>query len=79
MLLGLPRWVAVSCLIVRAAFAVLPIVTSILTIGVVVSAVLSWKNGWWTRFRRIHYSLFTLLAVGYVWFYWYWNVLGFQY
>jgi CubicO group peptidase (beta-lactamase class C family) len=61
------------------AALVLPIVTSILTIGVVVSAVLSWKNGWWTRFRRIHYSLFTLLAVGYVWFYWYWNVLGFQY
>ena len=24
-------------------------------------------------------SLFAVAAVGYVWFYWYWNVLGFQY
>jgi CubicO group peptidase (beta-lactamase class C family) len=61
------------------AALVLPILTSILTIGVVWSAVLVWKDGWWTRFRRIHYSLFAVAAVGYVWFYWYWNVLGFQY
>jgi hypothetical protein len=57
----------------------LPVLISILTVGVAVFAALSWTNGWWTIFRRIHYSLFALLAVGYVWFYYYWNVLGWQY
>jgi hypothetical protein len=61
------------------AALMLPILTSILTIGVAVFAVLSWKNGYWTRFRRIHYTLFAVFAVGLVWFYWYWNVLGVQY
>jgi CubicO group peptidase (beta-lactamase class C family) len=57
----------------------LPIVASILTLGVAVCAVLSWKRGYWTRFRRVHYTLFAVFALGLVWFYWYWNVLGVQY
>ena len=57
----------------------LPILTSILTLGVAVCAVLIWKNGYWTRFRRVHYTLFAIFAVGLVWFYWYWNILGVQY
>jgi CubicO group peptidase (beta-lactamase class C family) len=61
------------------AALMLPIVTSILTLGVAVFAVLSWKNGYWTRFRRLHYTLFAVFAIGLVWFYWYWNVLGVQY
>ena len=61
------------------AALMLPILTSILTLGVAVFAVLSWKNGYWTRFRRIHYTLFAVFALGLVWFYWYWNILGVQY
>jgi len=61
------------------AALMLPILTSILTLGVAVCAVLIWKNGYWTRFRRVHYTLFAVFAVGLVWFYWYWNVLGVQY
>jgi CubicO group peptidase (beta-lactamase class C family) len=57
----------------------LPILISILTLGVAVYAVLIWKEGYWTRFRRLHYTLFAIFAVGLVWFYWYWNVLGVQY
>jgi hypothetical protein len=57
----------------------LPILISILTLGVVVFAVLVWKEGFWTRFRRIHYTLFAVFAVGLVWFYWYWNLMGPQY
>jgi hypothetical protein len=61
------------------AALMLPILTSILTLGVAVFAVLAWKAKYWTRFRRVHYTLFTLAAIGLVWFYWYWNILGVQY
>jgi CubicO group peptidase (beta-lactamase class C family) len=61
------------------AALMLPIVASILTLGVAVFAVLSWRRGYWTRFRRVHYTLFALFAVGLVWFYWFWNILGVQY
>jgi len=57
----------------------LPILTTILSLVVVALAVLAWKNGFWSRFQRIHYTLFALFAVGLVWFYWYWNLLGVQY
>ena len=61
------------------AALMLPILTSILTLGVAVYAVIAWKNGYWTRFRRVHYTLFAIFAVGLVWFFWFWNVLGVQY
>jgi CubicO group peptidase (beta-lactamase class C family) len=61
------------------AALMLPILISILTVGVVVFVVLVWKEGFWTRFRRIHYTLFAIFAVGLAWFYWFWNMLGPQY
>ena len=61
------------------AALMLPILIAILTVGVAVYAVLAWKNGFWTFFRRLHYTLFAAFAIGLVWFYWYWNVLGVQY
>ena len=61
------------------AALMLPIIASILTLGVVVYAVVLWRRGYWTRFRRVHYTLFAVFAIGLVWFYWFWNVLGVQY
>jgi CubicO group peptidase (beta-lactamase class C family) len=61
------------------AALMLPILTTVLSLGVVAFAVLAWKDGFWSRFQRIHYTLFALFAVGLVWFYWYWNLLGVQY
>jgi hypothetical protein len=61
------------------AVLVLPILTSVLTFGVAWFAVRIWRDAPWTRFQRAHYTLFALFAVGLVWFYWYWNILGFQY
>lgn len=61
------------------AALVLPILTTGLSLVVAAFAVLAWKNGFWSRFRRIHYTLFALSALGLVWFYWYWNLLGVQY
>lgn len=64
---------------VLGAALVLPIVTSVLTVGVLICLVLAWKRGFWTVGRRVHYTIFSFLAVGLVWFYAYWNVLGFRY
>jgi len=61
------------------AALMLPILATALTLVVAVFAVRAWREGYWTRFRRIHYTLFALFALGLVWFYWYWNVLGVQY
>ena len=61
------------------AALMLPILTSILTLGVAVLTVLAWMNGYWSRFRRVHYTLFAVFAIGLVWFYCFWNVLGPQY
>ncbi|MCP4663384.1 MAG: beta-lactamase family protein [bacterium] len=58
---------------------VLPILTSLLTVGIAVFVPMAWRGRYWTAGRRVHYTLFAVLAVGYVWFYYYWNVLGFQY
>ena len=61
------------------AALMLPILASVLTLGVAASAVLAWMRGYWTLFRRVHYTLFALFALGLVWFYWFWNILGVQY
>jgi len=61
------------------AALVLPILTSLLTVGVAVFVPLAWRGRYWTTGRRVHYTLFAVMAVAYVWFYFYWNVLGFQY
>jgi hypothetical protein len=90
--LTLVFWIAVTVIVNAAgeslfsgfpptltAALMLPILIAILTVGVAVYAVLIWKEGYWTRFRRLHYTLFAVFAIGLVWFYWYWNVLGVQY
>jgi CubicO group peptidase (beta-lactamase class C family) len=40
---------------------------------------LAWRHRWWTAFRRVHVSLFAFAALAMVWFYAYWNILGWQY
>ena len=57
---------------------VLPIVASLLTIGVVYHAVQAWREGYWRKGRRVHYTLVALAGIYMTVFYWYWNILGFQ-
>ena len=61
------------------AALVLPIITSLLTIGTTIFVVLAWKRRFWNLVRRVHYSFFSLTALALVWFYFHWNILGFQY
>ena len=62
-----------------AALLVLPVLITIMTAALLVLVGAAWKNRWWTTFRRVHASLFALAALGMVWFYVYWNILGWQY
>jgi hypothetical protein len=54
------------------AAAALTIVLAGLTIA-------AWKQGFWGRMARIHYSMVALAALAFVWFLNYWNLLGFRY
>jgi CubicO group peptidase (beta-lactamase class C family) len=64
---------------VFATALILPLAAGILTIGLVVFAVLVWRNGYWGVWGRVHYTLVTLAALGLVWWLNYWNLLGFRY
>ncbi|WP_417449413.1 serine hydrolase domain-containing protein [Kordiimonas sp.] len=57
---------------------VLPIVATLMTIGVVYHAVMAWREGYWRKGRRVHYTLVALAGVYMTIFYAYWNILGFQ-
>jgi hypothetical protein len=61
------------------ALLIIPIVTTVLTAGLVVSAVLAWRHKYWNTAGRLHYSLIVLTCVGFVLWLYQWNWLGFQY
>ncbi|MFC1910977.1 hypothetical protein ACFLXC_06895 [Chloroflexota bacterium] len=58
---------------------VIPIITSLLTLALLVMVALVWKNGYWSILGRVHYTLITLAAVGFVLWVNYWNLLGFRF
>jgi hypothetical protein len=54
---------------------VLAFVSVVLTVGVVVSAILTWWGRFWNVGRRIHYTLVALAALAFAWELLYWNLL----
>jgi len=61
------------------ALLCLPLVASVLTLGLPVFTALAWKNNYWKFMGRLHYSLITLAALAFIPFLVYWNLLGFQF
>lgn len=61
------------------ALLVIPLLTAILTVGLVVFTVLAWRDNYWSVLGRLHYSLVTLAALVFIWFVNYWNLLGFRF
>jgi CubicO group peptidase (beta-lactamase class C family) len=61
------------------ALLVIPLLTAILTAGLVVFTVLAWRDDYWSVLGRLHYSLVALAALGFTWFANYWNLLGFRF
>jgi hypothetical protein len=46
-----------------APWLVIPVVTAVLTIGLLVFTVLAWRGRFWTLIARVHYSCVTLSAM----------------
>ena len=45
----------------------LPLLSIILTVGLIIFTVLAWKDSVWSVAERIHYTLITLAALGFLW------------
>lgn len=58
---------------------VIPIITSICTLGVIIMNLKAKNDKYWTLFGRIHYTMITLSMLAFIWFLNYWNLLGFHY
>ncbi|WP_438492073.1 serine hydrolase domain-containing protein [Paenibacillus sp. IHBB 3054] len=57
----------------------MPVIFVGMTLALLVSAVLAWKNKYWTAFTRVHYTLVALSAVALCLFFYHWNLLGWQF
>ena len=57
----------------------IPMVAAALTAAMVYFALRIWIKHDWSLWSRVHYSLMTVAAVVFVWFFTYWNLLGFRY
>jgi hypothetical protein len=68
---GIPALLHVSL-----ALALLAVV---MTAGLLIFAVLAWKDGYWSLLGRMHYTLLTVIVLAFTWWLSYWNLLGFQY
>jgi pimeloyl-ACP methyl ester carboxylesterase len=66
---------------IDSVFNVLPVLSLLavlLTVGMCGFAVLAWKHKYWSLAGRVYYSLLTVVAVLFVLFLNYWNLLGLQ-
>jgi hypothetical protein len=68
---GVPGWLV--------AALVLPILAATLSAGMAGMGVAAWLRGWWTVTGRVLYCLLTLMAILFIWFVDYWNLLGFRF
>ena len=57
----------------------LPIIATVLAFVQLYFAVSIWKNEQWSIGKRINYSVVTACAFFMAWFYFFWNILGYQY
>jgi len=49
-----------------------------LTLGVIYFSIVAWKNGFWTRPRRVWYTTVAIFGVAILCSAWYWNLIGYQ-
>lgn len=61
------------------AFLCIPLITTVLTLGLVISTVLAWKKKLGATTSLTHYSVITLAALAFIPLLLYWNLLGFQF
>lgn len=62
------------------AWLILPIIATLATLYFAWKTIMVWREGLLASvWARVRYSIVALSALFAVWFYWYWNILGFQY
>jgi len=54
------------------------VAAAVMTLGVVVQAILAWRDGYWRLATRLHYSLVAMAYVALAWQLNHWNLLGFH-
>jgi CubicO group peptidase (beta-lactamase class C family) len=57
----------------------LGVLSAVLTVGALIYGALAWKRGYWGIATRVHYTLVTVVAVAFVWFLNFWNLLGWRF
>ena len=57
----------------------LSILSALLTPTALVSCALAWKDGYWSAGFRTYYTLLTCSALAFVWFMYFYNMLGWRY
>lgn len=57
----------------------IPLVTTALAAVVLCLAACAWKKRWWSVWGRVHYTVVAVAGLVFVWFFAYWNLLGFHY
>jgi CubicO group peptidase (beta-lactamase class C family) len=57
----------------------IPIITTVLAAIVLCFAVRAWKRQSWSLWGRVHYSVIATAGLIFIWFFTYWNLLGFHY
>lgn len=57
----------------------IPMVTTLLASVVFLFAVWAWRRSLWSVWNRLHYSVVAAAGLIFVWFFVYWNLLGFHY
>lgn len=65
--------------IVIKIILVIPIVTTFLTFGLSVYTLLAWKQRFWNLIMRLYFSFLTLTCIGFIFWLYHWNWLGFKY
>lgn len=71
------RWIYGLPKIVPVSLNILPI-ASVLAVGLTILAILTWSDRNWLFLEKLHYSLISLTAVGFIPWLNYWNLLGFR-
>lgn len=58
---------------------IMPVILAALTVALLVLSVMAWKNKYWTGGKRVHFTLVALSAAALTFFFYYWNLLGWQF
>lgn len=57
----------------------IPLIGVLLTIGAIIFTGFAWKDKYWDRWNRIHYTIVTIALLAFIWWLNFWNLLGYRF